>query len=319
MKRWILTPIALGIVAVASYAIFILMQPSELPDGVLYANGRIEGTEIRVSAEVSGRIIENALEEGATIEAGDLLVRIDSADYTSHLEQARANVRAIDQELLSLQQELGTWQHHLQTATDNLERLRSLRNEDIVTQQQLDTAEDRYEEASGTVDSLGARIAQAEARQEAAQHEANYLQQQVSKTEVRAPANGSVLVKAIESGELATPGQPVAVLVNLNDLELKVYIPESDLGKVSLGDHARIKVDAFPDRYFDGSVSRIDQHAQFTPKDIHMPQERARMVFGVDVAVDNTDGHLKPGMPADAWILWKEDVPWPEELPVPGA
>lgn len=318
-NRWMLTPIVLGILAAGSYAIFVLVAPPEVPEGVLYANGRIEGTEIRVSAEVSGRVLENRLEEGAPVAAGDLLVRLESADYAARLEQAEASVEAVEQELISLQQELKTAEHHLKTATDNLARLRSLRNEDIVTEQQLETAEDRFEEAAGAVKSLNARVDQMKARREAARHEADYLQQQLSKTTVHAPANGTVLVKAIEQGEFVMPGQPVAVLVDLSRLELTAYVPESDLAKVSLGDPVRIRVDAFPERYFDGSVSRIEQHAQFTPKDVHMPRERARLVFGVIVALDNPEDHLKPGMPADAWILWKESISWPEYLPVPGA
>lgn len=107
------------------------------------------------------------------------------------------------------------------------------------------------------------------------------------------------------------------MLVDLSRLELKVYIPERDLGKVDLKDAARVRVDAFPDRYFDATVSRIDQQAQFTPRDIHLPEERVRMVFGVTLALENPDGVLKPGMPADAWIRSGKATSWPQRLVIP--
>ena len=80
----------------------------------------------------------------------------------------------------------------------------------------------------------------------------------------------------------------------------------------------RVRVDGL-ERYFTAKVSRIDDFAQFTPRDIHMPDERQRMVYGVTLILDNTDNELKPGMPADAWIRWDTTAEWPELLMVPGS
>ncbi len=77
-----------------------------------------------------------------------------------------------------------------------------------------------------------------------------------------------------------------------------------------------MRVDAFPERYFDAQVIRIDDYAQFTPRDIHLPEERTRMVYGITLALESADGTLKPGMPADAWIRSSE-TEWPTSLPVP--
>jgi HlyD family secretion protein len=126
-----------------------------------------------------------------------------------------------------------------------------------------------------------------------------------------------VLVKAVEAGELVRPGQTAAVLVDLTRAELKIFIPEDDIGKVRLGAPARVRVDSFPDELFEGRVRKVDEWAQFTPRDIHMPEERVRMVFGVTLALENPDGRLKPGMPADAWILWRDGAEWPPRLVVP--
>ena len=150
------------------------------------------------------------------------------------------------------------------------------------------------------------------------EHRVELIRSQLSKTRINAPITGTILVKGAEGGEVVSPGQIIAVMVDLSRMELKVYLPETDIGKIKLGDQARIHVDAFADQLFDGRVKRVDAFAQFTPRAVHMPDERVRMVFGVTLAVDNPDGFLKPGMPADAWLRWEPSVPWPDSLLVPG-
>ncbi len=318
-SKWIFTPIVLALIAAASYAVVIVLRPPELPEGIVYGNGHIEGLEVRVSAEVPGRVLSTTMPEGEVVEQGAVLATLDDADVRKKLARAEAEVRAVEQQRARTERELETWRHHLSTAEDNLERIQGLRDEDIVPQQQLDAAQDRYREAQGRVEGLEAAMAEIAAKLEAAQSDVELLQVQLEKKTVDAPLTATVLVKAVavEEGEYVTPGQPVAVLVDLREMKLKVYIPEQEAGKIKLGDPARVRVDAFPDRYFEARVTQIDQEAQFTPKDIHVPAERTRMVFGVELSLDNPERVLKPGMPADAWIRWQQAVPWPDTLPVP--
>ena len=316
-KTWLWTPAVLALVAALSYGLFVSLRPPDLPPGLLYGNGHIEGTEVNVSAEVSGRVIESRLVEGAGVARDDVLVRLDDAMPRAALAKAEAEVEAIRQEQVLIRQELATWRHHRETAESDTARYRTLRQTGVITPQQLNEAENRLKEAQGRVGSLEARLAQTEAHLVASQRQIDLLRLQLEKTEIRAPIAGTVLAKGIEVGELATPGRLVAVLVDLSRLELKVYIPQRDIGKIRLGDPARVRIDAFPDRYFQATVARVDQRAQFTPRDIHMPEERVRTVFGVTLAVDNPQGYLKPGMPADAWIRWDPETAWPAVLVVP--
>ena len=172
-------------------------------------------------------------------------------------------------------------------------------------------------EARGRVGALAAKIKAITSRLETAGNSVRLIEIDLAKSTVLAPIDGTVLVKAIEQGEFLPVGGTIGVLVDLSRLELKVFIREKDIGKVRLNDQARVRVDAFPDRYFEGTVIRVDQKAQFTPREIHMPEERTRMVFGVTLRVENPDGVLKPGMPADSWILWKKGEQWPDSLHVP--
>ncbi len=126
---------------------------------------------------------------------------------------------------------------------------------------------------------------------------------QLAKQTLTAPRNGLVSLKLVEPGELAAPG---AVLLELNDIEtveLTVYIPETQIGLIKIGQQALVSVDAYDDELFEGVVSFIAHEAEFTPRNVQTQKERVNLVFAVKIKLDNADHRLKPGMPADAEIL----------------
>jgi HlyD family secretion protein len=129
---------------------------------------------------------------------------------------------------------------------------------------------------------------------------------------VRSPIDGRVLTRTVERGERVGDGTPLFTLVDPDRLYVKIYVPEPSIGKVALGQEARVWVDAYPGRPFPARVSRVAQEAEFTPKNVETREERVKLVFAVEVAlVENPDGVLKPGMPADAAIRWQPDALWP--------
>lgn len=314
---WLWTALVLGLIAGGSYGLYLYLQPEPLPGQLLYGNGHVEGTEVRVGAEVTGRVVESRLVEGAKVERGGLLVRLDDADIQLRKAQAEAEIEALARERERAERERDVWQHHLQTAQKELARYRQLKAHGNAPSERLEQAEDASKEADGRIAALQATAAATAARITAAHRQLDLVTSQIEKTHITAPITGTVIAKAVEPGEFVQIGQTVAVLVDLSQVELKVFVPERDIGKVRLSAPSRVKVDAFPERAFEARVARIDQQAQFTPRDIHMPDERVRMVFGVTLALDNPDGVLKPGMPADAWILWREAAGWPAHLFVP--
>ncbi len=316
-NTWFWTLAGMFVLAAVSYGVFLWLAPPSLPEGFLYGNGQIEATEVTVSAEVTGKVLESNLVEGRAMKAGDVLVRLDESDLQTRLQQARASANAAERNQAQTARQLATWRHHLQSAETELARYRTLRQSGNVSAQAMDRVQDQYQEALGRVDALEEQSKQAAASLEAARSESRFLAQQVDKAVIRAPAAGTLLNKGIEAGELAAPGRVIAVLGDLARLELKIYVPEAEIGKVKLGDPARVRIDAFPQRQFEARVARVDARAQFTPKDVHMPDERARLVFGVTLAVDNPEGYLKPGMPADAWVSWQAEAQWPPQLVVP--
>ena len=129
---------------------------------------------------------------------------------------------------------------------------------------------------------------------------------------IRSPIAARVLTRTVERGERVGDGTPLFTLVDLDRLYVKVYVPEPSIGKVALGQEARVYVDAYPGRPFAARVSRVSQEAEFTPKNVETREERVKLVFAVEVALaENPEGVLKPGMPADAIVRWQPDAPWP--------
>lgn len=314
---WLWTAISLLLVAAGSYGLYVYLTPPPLPEQVLYGNGHIEGTEVKVSAEIPGRVLAVTFEEGNTVEKAAVLARIDDRELRLERDRAQAEISALEENQKRFRIERASWQHHFQTAQKDLDRYRTLRAKGTVPPQRLEQAENAFVEARKNVDGLEAQIKYTEAKLSAARASLALTETRLAKSTVTAPSSGTVLIKGIESGEFVQPGQAIAVLADLRNVELKVFVPEQDIGKVALSAPARVRVDAFPKRFLAGVVARVDQSAQFTPRDIHMPSERVRMVFGVTLRIENPDGLLKPGMPADAWILWRSGASWPTRLFVP--
>lgn len=117
-----------------------------------------------------------------------------------------------------------------------------------------------------------------------------------------APLNGRVVQRSVEPGEVAVPGVPLLEIADLTTLRLTIYVPEAELGRFTLGQEVYVWVDAFPQQPFEGQVVRIADEAEFTPKNVQTREERVILVYAVDVVVPNTEGMLKPGMPADVTL-----------------
>lgn len=165
------------------------------------------------------------------------------------------------------------------------------------------TAAERVNEARAAVETARAQIQAAEAGRMVARAT-------LGDTRVLAPFAGTVLRKLAEAGEVVAAGTPLITLVDLSRLHAKVYVAEAVLGKIKVEDPARVYTDAFPQRFFEAVVAEVSQQAEFTPRDVHMKDERVKLVFAVKLAIRNPEGILKPGMPVDARIRWNPVALW---------
>jgi multidrug resistance efflux pump len=146
------------------------------------------------------------------------------------------------------------------------------------------------------IEAARARLAEARAAEALARA-------RLAEARILSPLDGVVLRKNAEVGETVNPGQSILTLVDPADLWVRAYVPETDVGRIRLGQAAVVTVDAYPNRAFRGTISEIASEAEFTPKNVQTRKERVNLVFRIKIAVRDTEGVLKPGMPADAEIL----------------
>ena len=125
---------------------------------------------------------------------------------------------------------------------------------------------------------------------------------QLARTELRAPFAGIVLSRSLEPGEVVAPGREVLAIADLSTVDLKIFVGETEIGRVVPGQAVEVRIDTFPDRTYPGHVAYISPQAEFTPRIIQTPQERVKLVYLVKITVANPNLELKPGMPADAWL-----------------
>ncbi len=154
--------------------------------------------------------------------------------------------------------------------------------------------------AAATVDIRQQEVRVAEASVREAWANAERLETQVAELRVAAPLDATVLTKAAERGEVVAANKPIVLLGDLDHPWIKVYVPETVLGNIQLGNTARIFVDSFPGQAFQGTVTWISDQAEFTPKNIQTAEERVNLVYAVKISIQNAQRRLKVGMPADA-------------------
>jgi membrane fusion protein YbhG len=289
----------------------------------ILASGTIEATEVEIASKVTGRIEQITADEGDRVDKDQLLVSLDRRELEAQVRAAQAQRVAAQANLQNLEagsreQEIKKAEAVLEEAQANTEKTRAdwerldrLHKDKVASDQEWERAKTAYDvaiakqrEAKEHLDLMkaGTRrkvIEAARGEAEGAQATLELVQAQLDQTRLTAPLPATVLLKNREVGEMATVGSPVLTLGDLDHLWVTIYIKETDLGRVKLGQEGRVSVDSFPGKEYSGKVTHISDKAEFTPKTIQTKEERVKLVFAVKVAIQNADGELKPGMPAD--------------------
>ncbi len=293
---------------------------------VISASGTIEAIEVDVASKVAGQILDLAVDEGARVKPGDLLATVDHATADIQLRQAEAGVDLAQAQLVLLrngarqediqQAESAVTQAeaNLRVAQDDAKRMRELAKTGSVTPKSRDDADARLTVAEAqksaadeTLKKLRRlarpeEIQAQEARVGQARAAADLLAKMIADCTIAAPVAGTVTHKAVEAGELVNPGSTVVTVSELDSVYVMIYLTEQEIGRVRLGDAVEVQIDAFPDKAFSGRITYISPEAEFTPKNVQTKEDRVKLVFGVKVVIENREGLLKPGLPADAVI-----------------
>jgi HlyD family secretion protein len=200
-------------------------------------------------------------------------------------------------------------------ARQNLDNLLGMRDQPLEANVLVSAAQAQYEVAAASVDVARAQLEALEAgatdeeievaaaQVEQAQAAVVTLQVHLDKMTLLAPRTGVVLERMVNVGEIAPPNFSLLTIADLDRVTLTVYVPENQIGLVTVGQEVSVKVDSYPERTFSGEVVHIASRAEFTPKNVQTKEERVSTVFAVKIEIPNSDHALKPGMPADAEIL----------------
>jgi HlyD family secretion protein len=306
----------------------------------LQLSGTIEVTQVELAFKISGRLLERTVDEGDTVAAGQIVARLDDVDQ--RLQVARAEAEAASAKAFLAKLESGSRaeevararaqlqqaraaaeaaESRLKLAADDVARSKDLRTQDVISQQKFDELQTVYEtafnsrrEAVAQVSSAKANldlilagprkedIEQARAQAAAADQALAFARQQLADAVLKSPTAGVVLSKAAEPGAFLNPGAPVITVGQLDQVWLRGYINETDLGRVRLRQSAQVTTDSYPGKVYPGKVSFISDQAEFTPKVVQTYQERVKLMYRIKINLANPRQELKAGMPADAVI-----------------
>ena len=289
-------------------------------------SGTIEATDILISSKVSGTVEKFFFDEGDKISKNDTILVIDPELLKIQLKQAEALksaaeakysllVKGAREEDLSLAREkLNQAKANFELVSKEMQRIENLYNSKAVSKReydqisakfqiaksQLKTAEDNFKKISNIARPEELKAAKANLDKAKAQIE--LIKKQLSDCFVTSPTGGFIVKKFVEPGENVAPFSALVKISDLTKVNLVIYISETDLGKVKLGQKAKITTDTYPDKTYEGKVVYISPEAEFTPKSVQTKDERTKLVFAVKIAIDNPEFELKAGMPADVKI-----------------
>lgn len=313
------------VVGLGVFLFFHFREPRE--EGVLALSGNVEVTEYDMGFKFSGRVEKLFTDEGLKVTMGEPLAALDRAELESQAAQARAYVKEAEvrlkelrtgsrpQEIEQARANLKFVEAELEKARKDYERAERLFQKDAISVSQFDAAKSVYDsrvaQQKSTQELLsmvkeGPRkeeISAAEQRVSQARAALLTAEERLKDTVIYAPVSAVVIRKNIELGETVGPGTPIVTLGDLEEPWIKVYVKEDRLGLVKLGQKAKITVDSYPGKVYEGTVTFISSEAEFTPKNVQTKEERVKLVFGVKVRVKNINDELKPSMPADVKIL----------------
>jgi HlyD family secretion protein len=264
--------------------------------------GNFEATETTISAENNGKLIQFNVDEGNQLKKGQFIGYIDTIQLALKKEQLVVSKSVISSKSKGVLSRISVLKSRLKTAKINKNRIVNLIKDNAGTQKQLDNV-------SGEIDVIKSQISSVEIQNGPVVNELKtidvqlkQIKDQIQKSKIINPVNGTVLTKYAEPNEITAFGKPLYKIADLSKLQLRVYISETQLSGIKIGQKVTVKIDASEDmKSFDGVVSWIASEAEFTPKIIQTKEERVALVYAVKVDVIN-DGSLKIGMPAEMWL-----------------
>ena len=312
-----LVAVVAGIIGTAVYFQFFWKDSNSLQ-----LPGVVEIQEVRLGSKIGGRVAEVLVREGEIAKPGQILVRFDAPELRAQKKQQEGRLAAAEaallrakngsrpEEIRQAKSDLESNEADLKQAEEDIVRVERLFKDGTLTRADYEIARANRDRFKGRVASarahfemiqIGSRpedIALAEANVIEAEGKLSEINANLEEANVVAPERAVVEVVAVRQGDLVSPNTPVIRVLRAADLWVRVYVPETQLGKVRLGQKVTATMDAYPGRQFSGEVFQIANESEYTPRNVQSLEERRYQVFGVKVRVDDAEGIFKAGMAA---------------------
>lgn len=271
------------------------------------AQGTFEATEVVISAEATGRILNFDIEEGMTLAAGDVVGAIDSIQLHLQREQLVAQQTALLGSRPDIQKQVASLREQISKQRDELERTENMLRDGAATTKQRDDIEAHIRvlesQLDATLSTLNKNTTTINNNVAALEAQIAALDDRIAKCSIHSPIGGTVLVKYAKAGEFATAGKPLMKVADLNNIFLRAYFTSEQLSSIKLGDKVTVTADFGEDERYDyeGEITWIATESEFTPKNIQTAESRANLVYAVKIAVKN-DGRLKIGLAGEVTL-----------------
>ena len=334
MKKLIIAMAVVCALALAFYAVKSYRENARTNvPGFAHGNGRLEATEVAVATKLAGKVEAVYAKEGALVKKGDKLalmqlnvLNAEMAQAKAALAESNAQVKVRESEVVAAKATLDEKQSSFVRAKSEFERQQNLKKDNASTAQKFEIAESAYKSAVAEVAAAKAGVLQAQAALEAAK--ANVLsaeakvarvQADIDDSMLTAPTRGRIQYRVAEPGEVLPSGSSVLNLVDLTDVYMTFFVPETVAGKIAIGADARIVLDAAPEIPIPATITFVSSEAQFTPKTVETQLERQKLMFRVKAQIkpellEKYIEYVKVGLPGVAWVQLDKNAPWPDFL-----
>lgn len=264
--------------------------------------GNFEATEVTISAEANGKIDYLKLEEGDILEPNTQVGLIDTTQLYFNKQQLIASKSTVFSKSKNVLSQTNVLREQLKTTLIEQKRIQNMFAENAATKRQVDEIIGKVNVLNEQIKSVGTQNAPIVNEVQSIDVQIEKINDQIQKSKIINPIKGTVLAKYAEPNEVTAFGKPLYKIANISEMTLRVYVSETQLAQIKVGQRVTVKIDSEKDmKSYPGTISWIASSAEFTPKIIQTKEERANLVYAVKVKVKN-DGSLKIGMPAEMWI-----------------
>ncbi|MDY3884017.1 HlyD family secretion protein [Porphyromonas somerae] len=290
----------MGWLAVATATLFLSACHNQ--KSKVIGSGSFEATEVLVSSEVNGRVLEWNIEEGSTIQQGEQVGLVDTTQLFLQREALLRSGKGVRANQPNIATQTKALEVKLEELQSNRNRTARLLKSGVATQKQLDDLDSGIaaveSQLSAARSTLSNQSSQITAQSSAIDIQVAQVDDLIERSKITAPISGTVLANYIHRGELAGQGRPLFRVGNLETLFLRAYVQNNRLGTLHLGDEVKVQVDGEngEKRSYSGTISWISSRAEFTPKTVQTDDERSNLVYAIKVRVPNSDGTLRIGM-----------------------